>query len=151
MLEAVEYTNVHRWRSSILLQLLLEISRPPYSTVFYIFEANCPKFKILKNTKTPEKIKIIHFMLMLIFSDKMLPNKLIKTLFFLFILDHAFWFKYTFRIKLRFGRNGSEGHLLDIQWLTCENVSEPDVTLEARIKYFEYLLYHNVCLAPKHM
>ena len=72
MLEAVEYTNVHRWRSSILLQLLLEISRPPYSTVFYIFEANCPKFKILKNTKTPEKIKIIHFMpmLMLIFSDK---------------------------------------------------------------------------------
>ena len=84
MLEAVEYTNVHRWRSSILLQLLLEISRPPYSTVFYIFEANCPKFKILKNTKTPDKLKIINFMpmLMLIFSDKMHPKQVNKNIIF---------------------------------------------------------------------
>ena len=51
---------------------------------FYIFEANCPKFKILKNTKTPDKLKIIHFMpmLMLIFSDKMHPKQVNKNIIF---------------------------------------------------------------------
>ncbi len=49
-----------------------------------------------------------------------------------------------------YGIMAMAAHLEEVEgWLTCQDVSEHDVTPEAGVKYPEYLLYHNVRLTPK--